>query len=247
MIGRSRRRRGRVASGREAGFTLVELVIAMALVLVIMAAFFLMFFSFGSSGTSSADLSEVQGSARNVIDVLEADLRSADPLVEVPASFAADPTAVPGDVVAMVELTDRYAPCPSATTTVATSLSSLSGLPSPYLSSSYVANVVWADDTSTRTLTRYSYADCNGVPGWYPDLVLRDVVDPPGTTFTLTSAGTQASASAASSVSGSSTPACATAVTVTLELRKPKASSAFRVRLVVPLPNQKAVEVQACT
>jgi len=235
------------ASGGEAGFTLVELVIAMTLVLVIMAAFFLMFFSFGSSGTSSADLSEVQGSARNVIDVLEADLRSADPLVGVPTSFTADPAAVPGDVVAMVELTDRYSPCPSATTTVATSPTSVSGLPSPYLSSSYVANVVWADDTSTRTLTRYSYADCNGVPGWYPDLVLRDVLDPPGTTFALTSAGTQASGSAASSVSGSSSPACASAVTVTLELRKPGGSSTFRVRLVVPLPNQQAVEVQACT
>lgn len=239
----------------------------MTILLIIMAAFFLMYFAFAQSGANTLSYAHQQGEVRSVVRILEADLRSADPLTTVPASFTSAVTlpagtvtsggttgTSPTDVIAMYTTDDRYSPCPAGTTTT-------TAVPSPFLSSPFSANVVWAYNSTAETLTRYSYVTpdssastmiCkNG--GWIADgVVLDDVINAPGTMFTISQgsspAESQATVPASTTVTNEAAPACGATVSVLISVQNKSVGEQldYSERTSLPLPNQTAVQGQAC-
>lgn len=265
MTRATERREGR---GGDEGLTLIELLVSMAILAVIMSAFFLFYFSFAQSSTNTVNYSEDQSSVRGVTRILESDIRSADPLTLVPASFlgsvslpsgtvtssGTDGTA-PTDVLAMYENDDRFTPCSGSGSTTTTSV------PAPYLSSPFSANVVWAYDKATGTLTRYSYVapDASAATsacqtgGWMTDGVALDhVVNAHGTMFGVSqgsgTAQAQVTTPSSTTVANQAAPACGSTVSVYLELDNKKGGQqiSFRARSSLPLPNQSALQPQAC-
>src|SRR5690348_14587753 len=96
--------------GDEDGFTLVELLVAMFSMMVLIGGFIYVNLQFSESSTNTQQLTQGAGAARNIVRALEADLRSANPLLLVPSSFTADPNGssnsgpngtTPTDIVAM--------------------------------------------------------------------------------------------------------------------------------------------------
>lgn len=246
--------------------TLVELLVSLALLTIIMGAFFLVYFSFAGSSTNTVNYSQEQGTVRNAVRILEADLRSSDPLTVVPSSFTSAVTlpsgtvtssgtngTTPTDVIAMYENNDLYAACPTTTTTTTT-------VPSPFLSTPYSANVVWAYNSTAATLTRYSYVAANSgasssvckTGGWITDgVTLSHVVNSHGTMFTISQGGsalTQATTPTSTTVTNQAAAACGTSVSVQIVDKNTKQGQQFSfvVQTTVPLSNQTALQTQAC-
>jgi prepilin-type N-terminal cleavage/methylation domain-containing protein len=254
--------------------SLIELLVAMAILLVIMASFYTLFFGFWGSSRNSISLSQEQGTVRNTVRILSADLRSADPLTLVPSTFTSavslpagtvtDPGTTgtnPTDVIAMYENTDRYAPCATSTTTTS--------VPTPFSSSTFQANVVWAYNWKKGTLTRYSYvaadskastATCRA-GGWLRGPSLSDVVNSVGTMFTVsqscslttttsTSTCPQSQASSPSTTTASNNnPAaawCGNTVNIFIKSKQSGQTGTFSISEAVPLPNQASVTSEAC-
>jgi hypothetical protein len=239
----------------------------MTILLIIMAAFFLMYFAFAQSGANTLSYAHQQGEVRSVVRILEADLRSADPLTTVPASFTSAVTlpagtvtsggttgTSPTDVIAMYTTDDRYSPCAAGTTTT-------TAVPSPFLSSPFSANVVWAYNSAAQTLTRYSYVTPNSSAsttickngGWIADgVVLDDVTNAHGTMFTISQstslADPQATVPTSTTVPNQAAPACGAAVSILISVQNKSVGEqlAFSERTSLPLPNQIAVQGQAC-
>ena len=248
------------------GMTLVELLVSMSILLVVMGSFIGVYFGFSGSSTNTVSYSHEQGTARNVMLVLEADLRSADPLTLVPSSFTSAESLPPGtvtssgtygvsstDVIAMHEDSDAYSPCPTTTTTTTT-------VPSPFLSSPFAANVVWAYDRADGVLTRYSYVtpDPNAASstcqtgGWLAGMTLDHVTNAAGTMFTVSQNAsvlrTQATTPSTPTVANEAAAACGTSarVVIMLQDRSVGQQFSFRIETTVPLPNETAVSGQAC-
>lgn len=236
--------------------TLVELLVAMVLLAIVMTTFFLAFEAFVGSSTDTIHLSIAQGTARNTMRILEADLRSANPLLLVPASFTEDPNGVsssgasatsPTDVVAMAEDDDLYSPCPSGASPGPVNL------PAPYLAQPVGANVVWAYDPgpgpNADTLTRYSYCPAD-TPIWVAGPVLRDVVQPSATMFTVSQATATPSAQVTSPsttvVANQASPVCGSSVDVQVTVTARGQRTALRLAVTIPLPNQAAMRTTAC-
>jgi prepilin-type N-terminal cleavage/methylation domain-containing protein len=238
------------------GLTLIELLVTMLIMLAVMGAFLIMFVSLNSSATSTTALSQSQGQVRNIMRILEADLRSSDPLLLVPASFTSggyDPGAItspgaqgisPTDVVALYSIYDSYSPCRT---------SQSPNPPSPYQPQTYTPNVIWALNATNKTLTRYSL--CNAI--WTPDEVLRNVTTPRAGTgsgatgmFTVaqdfTSTGSTLNQQPLPANSTQSTPVCGTSITISIEVTGVKRGTPFRVRAVITLTNQPAASPFGC-
>lgn len=238
---------------RDEGFTLVEMLIAMAMMLLLMGAFFLMFFAFSHSEQGTQALSNSQSQSRLTLQLLEADLRSADPLMDVPMSLLDTYPQYDGlptsDAVAMFETVDLDEPCVPASSTSTTTT-----LPSIYQDSSAVANVVWAYEPPTAgqsgVLTRYSYLNCGSGSAWVVDTSLANVANgslvPPKSVFTVIPPAGQIPNSG--TLTGSLSPACAVGIEVRLDIEAPHQSQPgpFDDSVEIPLPNQPAVEAQAC-
>lgn len=237
----------------DEGMTLVELLVAMAIMLVIMAAFFALYFGLSGSASNTVAYSHQQSNVRNVMRVLEADLRSADPLTLVPATFTSDPNGSSAvgtsgttstDIVAMYEAKDRYSPCSGGSTTTNSNYQS----PSPFVASAFMANVIWAYDPVAGTLTRYS--DCSG--SWTAGMELGDVTTAAKTMFTASSVySSQTQITSVPTISGTTmvgqvAPLCGTSVRAVIKVSNKGQQIPFRVRVVVPLPNQTAVQSEAC-
>ena len=231
----------------DSGLTLVEVVIALAMLTLIMAAFYVMFLAFGDSATNSQQLSQSQGSTQLVVRQLESDLRSADPLLQWPSTGV--PTSITGsgapntDMIALYLPVDALSPCPRPTTTTT------SALPSPYTSArTFIANVVWVYNPATHILARYSTsATCGGSLTWQtsPEVKLTNVKDAAGTMFTATSAGTQATITGATA--DQAAPTCASAVAVSVITQSKRQSTPFKIGVTLPLANQSAVKGFACS
>lgn len=226
------------ASRTDEGFTLVEMLIAMAISIVILTAFIFAFIAFGVSATGTRTLGESQGATANALAVLEADLRSADPLMEVPAGFplAAGQTAGP-DAIALHEALDFFSPCQKGelNSDVPLDLDPVPATPPP--------NVIWSYTPATGTLSRWSYCSSE----WTRDSVsLHGVVNPAGVIFHVIP---PASAPNSQITSGATDlPVCATGVTIQIEVKVKQQTAPFDVRVTVPLPNQTApaIRSQAC-
>ncbi|HLI44240.1 MAG TPA: hypothetical protein VKU92_07200 [Acidimicrobiales bacterium] len=248
----------------DEGLTMVELLVSLLLMSIFLGAFFALYVNFAKSSVNTVNYSEQQGQVRNVVRVLDADLRSADPLTLVPASFLSAVTlpsatvtspgandATPTDVIAMYEVDDRYDPCPTSSSTTTT-------VPTPYESSHFAANVVWAYDSSTGTLTRYSFVPANSgstgickTGGWIAGMSLADVVNANGTMFAISqgsSSLTQATTPTSTTIPNQAAPVCGVSVTVTLSLDAKSTGQQIplHVRSTVPLPNEPALLAQAC-
>ncbi|MCU1493074.1 MAG: hypothetical protein JWO62_838, partial [Acidimicrobiaceae bacterium] len=76
----------------DAGMTLVELVVTMALLLLVTTLVLTVYRVFSSSAADSRTLSVSQERVHSVLRILEADVRSANPLLLVPSSFTLDPS-----------------------------------------------------------------------------------------------------------------------------------------------------------
>lgn len=251
----------------DEGMTLVELLVSMSILLVVMGSFIGVYFGFSGSSTNTVTYSHEQGTARNVMLVLEADLRSADPLTLVPTSFTSAVSlpsgtvtssglygTAPTGVIAMYENSDAYSPCPTTTTTTTTTV------PSPFLSNPFSANVVWAYDRADGVLTRYSYvapepnaasSTCK-TGGWLAGMTLDHVANAAGSMFTVSqnasSLRTQVSTPSSTTVANQAAASCGRSVKVFITLLDKTAGQQFSFRLetTVPLPNEKAVTGQVC-
>lgn len=238
---------GTVLLRDDSGMTLTELLVAMVILAVIMSTFFLLYFALSTSASNSGALSKDQGQVRNVMQVLEADLRSSDPLTLVPASFTSDPAGTSNsgtngtsstDIVAMYSSDDRYSPCGSAATSPSP--------PSPYLSQYFSANVIWAFDPAAHTLTRYSY--CSSA--WEAGMTLSDVASPAATMFTVAQtslpSAQQQPLPTSTTVVNQSTPVCGTSITISIEVKSKAQQIPLRTRAVITLTNQQAVALIGC-
>lgn len=240
----------------DAGMTLVELLVTMALLAVVTTVVLSLYHAFSSSAVDSRTLSVSEERLHGVMRILEADVRSADPLLVVPSSFTLDPSppavtssgtagTTPTDVIAMQESQATFSPCsnpPPAT---------VGTVPSPFLPSPMSANLIWAYDPTNHSLTRYSYCANDSPPAWEPGIKLLDVVDPAGTMFQVhqdltTYSGTQATTPPSTTVVNQAAPACATSLGIDVTTRSNGQAISYAVDLAVSLPNQGAVEVQAC-
>lgn len=248
--------RARPALGDE-GLTLVELLVTTAAMLVVVGGFLYVNVQFSQSSTNTQQLTQSAGSVRNTVRVLEADLRSADPLLLVPTSFTADPNGSSNagsfgttstDIVAMYEAVDLYASCPGQTTTTTSST-----LPTAFEAQVFAANVIWAYDpgpgSQAHTLTRYSY--CPTSAAWAVDMRLRLVSDQKATMFTVSQgSGTpqaQIPNPSSTSVPNQATPVCGSSVNVAVTVQTPKTQpTPFIVQVAVMLPNQPPVAPEAC-
>jgi type II secretory pathway pseudopilin PulG len=234
--------------------TLVELVVTMAVVLVISVVVLTLYGAFSSTAADSRALSVSQERVHTVMRVLEADVRSANPLLLVPSSFTLDPTAVtssgasgttPTDVIAMYETTDSFSPCTHR-------VSNPSGtVPSPFLPSAVGANVIWAYNPGAHTLTRYSYCAADTSPAWKQSLVLFNVVNAKGTMFTISQngasvVGTQTQTPTTTTVTNQAAPVCGTSLTISVRTKARTQVIPYAVQLAVALPNETGVEAQAC-
>lgn len=244
------------------GLTLVELLVAMALLLVVMASFFVLYGILSGAASNVVPFSQEQGTVRNVMRALEADLRSADPLVLVPSSFTADPNGVtnpgpsgtgPTDVVAMYEEKDSFSPCGSSstttTTTVASSTTTQPSVPQSYVAGPTSANVIWAFDPTTQILTRYSYCASGLSSGWVAGISLPNLRNSSGTMFQVAqdnTSSTQITTPTSTTVPNQAAPVCGTSITVVITVKTKQEQTPFRARVVVPLTNQPAVAAQAC-
>lgn len=254
------RRRHQPKLDREAtgaGFSLVELLVTMVILLVVVSILATIYGPLASQSTNTTDFSQNQGRARNVLRVLEADLRSADPLLLVPSSFTADPNGSsnsgtygtgPTDIIAMYETNDRYSPCPVQAVT-----STSAAVPTPFEQQPFAANVIWAFDpgpgADTGTLVRYSYCPQSS-PAWSPGIDLRDVVNAGGTMFSLSQGTTppsqQLPTPSSTTIPNQTSPACGSVMNVFLTLSSRGERTPFILRVAVDLPNQGAVQPGAC-
>ena len=234
----------------DGGFTLVELLISLSLILVVMGGFFSLFFALTGAANTVGVSTRLQENTRNVVRVLEADVRSADPLTLVPSSFPNDPTGTsnagpngtsPTDVIAMYEVSDRYSPCRTTSTVPA--------VQSPFQILPVAANLVWAFDPVARSLTRYSYCANSG---WTAGMSLPDVVDAGATMFraaqdTNATPLAQQPLPTSTVVANQSTPVCGVSLAVVVSVKPPRQANSFTVRASLPLENQNFVQVQeAC-
>lgn len=243
----------------DAGITLVEVLVAMTLIVAVMAAFFLIFLSFSRSATSTRQYTQQQQASLGVLRVMQADVRSANPLVLVPSSFTLDPNGTaPGQVVALDEVNDRFSPCrPAAPVPNPAPVT-----PFTVSTTSIVANLVWAYDPGPRlsggpadpnagTLIRYSY--CPGdTPVWQRSLVLGNVVGNTGTTiFTVSqdvSGGLpQATIPPATTIANQSVPVCANSLRIVVQARASAQAPVFTFATAVPLENQTDFSFLATT
>lgn len=231
----SRRARG------DAGMTLVELLVAMSILVVVVTAFTFMYVALNRSGIGTGQLTASQSSARVVVRVLEADIRSADPLI-LPQSVSLGNLPVSGaedaDYVVMFEASDPFSPC--KTTPVPPSV--------PDGSVPYVVvptpNVAWTYNHSTGILTRWSYADCGSGAKWHQGMQLQNVVTPAGQTFFITGAGAQITAM----LSGvAALPVCATGMRIRVQTTTKAQTTPFKLDVTLPLPNSGSVEAEACS
>jgi hypothetical protein len=236
--------------------TLVELLVTMALLTVVTTVVLSLYHAFSSSAFDSRTLSVSEERLHGVMRILEADVRSADPLLVVPSSFTLDPSppavtssgttgTTPTDVIAMQESQATFSPCTNPPPATAGTV------PSPFLPSPTSANLIWAYDPTTHSLTRYSYCANDSPPAWEPGIDLLDVVDPAGTMFQVhqdvaTYSGTQATTPSSTTVVNQAAPACATSLGIDVTTRSNGQAISYSVELAVSLPNQGAVEVQAC-
>ncbi len=232
--------------------TLVELTVTMAILLIVMGAFLSLFGAFSSSASNSRTLTAGQENAHTTLRILQADLRSADPLLLVPSSFTLDPSGSSAvgangtsgvDVVAMYETVDTYNPCSTATTTTTTTTT----LPSPFLSSAFAPNVIWAYSPAAGTLTRYSLCSAT----WTPVVSLSNLANPTQPMFQVAQDGSSASSpqtttTSVTTVPNQAAPSCGSSIAVYFKVKAQAQATAFTVRLNVPLPNQTGVVSQAC-
>lgn len=234
----------------DEGFTLIELLVAMTLLVAVMAAFLLMYLAFGTSGRSTQALSQTQGSTHLVIRQLESDIRSADPLLQWPASPSDVPASIGGmgtantDKIAMYLPVDSLLSCPSGSVPTTTS-----GSLTPFeAGGTFSADVIWVYDATAGTLNRYVYANCGNGFGWQttPEMSLSNVVDAPGTMFSAVSAGTQATLGV-TVAANQAAPTCASAMTISISAKASSQTSPFKVAETIPLPNQPAVKGFACS
>lgn len=233
--------------------TLVELLVTMALLAVVTTVVLSLFHAFSSSAADSRTLSVSEERLHGVMRILEADVRSADPLLVVPASFTLDPSppaitssgTTGTDVIAMQESQATFSPCANPPPATAGTV------PSPFLPSPTGANLIWAYDPTTHSLTRYSYCANDNPPAWEPGTSLLDVVNPAGTMFQVHQdvaaySGTQATTPSSTTVVNQAAPACATSLGIDVTTRASGQAISYSIELAVSLPNQGAVEVQAC-
>jgi hypothetical protein len=213
----------------------------MTVISVVLAGFMFMYLSLNRSGQGTTQLTASQSSTRTVVRVLEADVRSADPL-EVPSS-AQNITAgtFPGtadtDYIAMFESADPFSPCKTTPTPPSVPSGSL---PMVVLQA---PNVVWSYSPATGRLTRWSYVDCGSGAKWYAGMYLGNVVDPAGTAFLVLGAGTQIT----TGVTGQAAlPLCASGVKVRIQTATKGQTTAFKLDVTLPLPNEQSVEAPAC-
>lgn len=240
----------------DSAFSLVELLVTMSILLIVTAIVAMIYGPLSSQATNTTDLAQNQGRVRNVVRVLEADLRSADPLLLVPSSFTADPDGTSNsglygtkatDIVAMYEPTDRYSPCPGSPP------STSSAVPTPFEESPFAANVIWAYDpgpgANAGTLIRYSYCAGSSSP-WTPGVVLRDLVNASASMFTLAQTSSplslQSPTPTSTTIPNQSAPACGRVMQVYLQVRSSAERTPYTIRAAVDLPNQVAVQSGAC-
>lgn len=262
MTGSDMPSRGRRAAPDD-GVTLIELLVALSLITVVMIGFFVMFLAFANSATGTRQYTFAQEQSLTVVRVLEADVRSADPLLVASpfggsgaVSLDRNGTASAGpngvgktDVIAMYETNDRYSPCFSGTVT-----------PPPFTPftaavAAFSANVVWAYDpgpgANAGVLTRYSYCPAAS-PQWQRTLTLRGVTNTGGTMFQVaqdTSGGQplpQASIPSPTSVPNQSVPVCGNSLQIVVKTQNGKNSAVFTARGHVPLENEGDYEFVAC-
>lgn len=225
--------------------TLVELLVAMSILVVVITGFTFMYISLNRSGIGTTQLTASQSSARVVVRVLEADIRSADPLI-LPQSVSLGNLPVSGtpdaDYIVMFEATDSFSPC--KTTPVPPSV--------PDGSEPYVVvptpNLAWVytpgQAGGTGTLTRWSYVDCGSGAKWQPGMQLQNVVTPAGQTFLLTGTGPQIT----TMLSGvAALPVCATGVRIRVQTTTKSQTTPFKLDVTLPLPNSGSVEAEACS
>jgi hypothetical protein len=223
--------------------TLVELSVAMVVMTGVLIGFMFMYLMLNRSGQGTTQLTASQSSTRLVERVLEADIRSADPLEYPQLAANITPGQFPGtadtDYVAMFETIDGYSPCQTTPTPP-----SVPTGPLPFVTVEE-PNVVWSYAASTGILTRWSYVSCGaGSPSWHSGLQLRNVIDPAGTMFSLTGVGTQTATTVAGEVA---VPSCADAVSVNMKTTTRSQTTPFKLNVTLPLPNQQSVEDQACS
>lgn len=234
----------RTTPARDGGMTLVELSVAMLVMALVITGFSFAYLGLNRSGQGTTQLTESQGSTRTVVRVLEADLRSADPL-ELPQSVSLGSFVPPGtgdeDYLVMFEASDPFSPC--KTTPVPPSVPSGS-VP---IVSVEAPNLVWSYSAATGTLTRWSYVDCGSGAKWQSGLKLQNVIDPAGTMFLLTGTGPQQT-SMVTGLSGQAALAvCATGVKVHIQTTTKGQTTPFKLDVTVPLANEPSVEAQACS
>ncbi|MHB1510490.1 MAG: PilW family protein [Acidimicrobiales bacterium] len=240
----------------DSAFSLVELLVTMSILLIVTAIVAMIYGPLSSQATNTTNLAQNEGRVRNVVRVLEADLRSADPLLLVPSSFTADPDGTsasgtystsPTDIVAMYEPTDRYSPCPAPPP------STSSAVPTPFEESPFAANVIWAYDpgpgANAGTLIRYSYCPSSSSL-WTPGLVLRDVVNAPATMFALTQTSLplslQSPTPTSTTIPNQAAPACGRVERIYIQVRSRAERTPYTIRATIDLPNQVAVQPGAC-
>ncbi len=241
----------------DSAFSLVELLVTMSILLIVTAIVAMIYGPLSSQATNTTNLAQNEGRVRNVVRVLEADLRSADPLLLVPSSFTADPdgTSNPGsygtsptDIVAMYEPTDRYSPCPGSPP------SSSSAVPTPFEEQPFAANVIWAYDpgpgANAGTLIRYSYCAASSSP-WTPGVELRDVVNAPASMFTLAQTSSppalQSQTPTSTTIPNQAAPACGRVERIYIQVRSSAERTPYTIRSAIDLPNQVAVQTGACS
>jgi type II secretory pathway pseudopilin PulG len=250
------------SEGLESGFTLVETLVTVVLIVSMMAGVFVMYFGFSTSAASTNQYTQEQEQTLTVARVLQADVRSADPLLLVPSSFGLDPNGISvsggsgtsaTDVIALYEVNDRYSPCRPAT--------AASDPPpyTPFQSPPIAANVVWAydpggagPDPDAGTLVRYSY--CASTSSWLPSEVLSHVVNGAGAASapfqvsqdTSPTPATQLTIPASTTVVNQSVPVCGSALQIVVEDQLSKQAPVFTFRASGPLENQADFGFVAC-
>lgn len=236
----------------DSGTTLVELLVTLAIFSVVIASVFEIFGVFSFSSTSTRTLTFSQENVHTVLRILEADVRSADPLLLVPSSFTADPSGSsavgangtnPVDVIAMQEDNDAFSACSGASSTTSTSL------PSPFLSTPTSANVIWAYSPTTGTLSRYSY--CTSSATWTAGMTLTHLANATQTMFQAAQDGAtsvlpQAPTPSPTTVTNQGAPLCGESLLIVLVDKARSQSIPFVIRQSVQLPNQTGVEEQEC-
>jgi prepilin-type N-terminal cleavage/methylation domain-containing protein len=233
----------RTRTDRESGMTLIEMIVAMLIMAALLAGFSFMYLAYSRSGEGTTQLTASQGSTRTVVRVLEADLRSADPL-ELPGTVSLGSLTPPGagdqDYLVMFEPTDAFAPCKTTPVPPAVPSGSLPVVLVP------APNVVWSYSKATGVLTRWSYVNCGSGAQWRAGMTLRNIVDAAGTMFLLTGTGSQVPSIPTGETGQAAVAVCATGVKIRIQTSTKSQTTPFKLDVTVPLPNETSVEGQAC-